>query len=262
MIIVEKFTIEQLNLAKDSMLEIKRIHAFGLEILKTAQGVLDAVIRLCKVYSDVNWDFFNARIDKAKNIIDFEGADNANHVINITSRCVEKLCELGILAAKDGGSLVTILNLSWRGVVTLLQRGKGALAVKVDVADIVLILISLANESLRCAAENWSSVLKEAVSVADAKRIFLPVKFYLINAVRISSQYPCQAFSIDRDITLCVLMISTFRISLSKGELLKSASELLGELLEPTAFHFTEFFIKFSSSETGTQVPNSVLVVH
>ncbi|XP_059632242.1 uncharacterized protein LOC132274900 [Cornus florida] len=238
MVIVENFIIEQLNLTKDSMLEIKRIHAFGLEILKIAQGVLDAVIRLCKVYSDdVNWDFINSRIDKAKNIIDFEGADNAIHVINTTSRCVEKLCELGILAAKDGGSLVTILNLSWRGVVTLLQLGKGALAVKVDVADIVLTLISLANESLRCAAENWSSVLKEAVSVADAKRIFLPVKFYLINAVRISSQYPCQAFSIYRDITLCVLMISTFRISLSKVELLKSASELLGELLEPTAFH-------------------------
>uniref|UniRef100_A0A5B7BF73 Uncharacterized protein n=1 Tax=Davidia involucrata TaxID=16924 RepID=A0A5B7BF73_DAVIN len=237
-IVVEKFTFEQLNLMKDSISEIKRIHAFGLEVLKVAQVVLDAVIRLCRVYSHaVNWDLFNARTEKDKSSIDCEEADNAYHVVNITKCTVEKLCELGILAANDGGSLVTILNLSWKGVVNLLQLGKGSLTLKVNVADIILTLISLANESLRSAAETWSSSVTEMVSVADAKRMFLPVKFYLINAVRISSQYPIQAFSIYKDITRCILMISTFRISLSKEKLRKSASELLAELLEPTSFH-------------------------
>ncbi|KAA8548482.1 hypothetical protein F0562_000251 [Nyssa sinensis] len=237
-IVVEKFTFEQLNLTKDSILEIKRIQAFGLEVLKVAQVVLDAVIRLCRVYSHtVNWDLFNAGAEKEKSSIDCEEADSANHVVNITRCSVEKLCELGILAANDGGNLVTILNLSWKGVVNLLQLGKGALTLKVNVADIILTLISLANESLRCAAETWSSSLKEMVSVAEAKRMFLPVKFYLINAVRISSQYPCQAFSVYKDITLCILVISSFRISWSKEEFLKSASEVLAELLEPTSFH-------------------------
>ncbi|KAL7219973.1 hypothetical protein ACSBR2_012939 [Camellia fascicularis] len=238
MVTVEKFTFELLNLTNSSISEIKRIHEFGSEVLKVGQQVLDAVIRLCRVYSNaVNWDFLDARTEKEKNGSDCEEADKANHVINIAKCTVKQLCELGVLAANDGGSLVSMLNLSWKGVVTLLQLGKGALAIKLDVANIILTLISLANESLRCAAETWSSLLTETVSVQESKRIFLPVKFYLINAVRISSQYPCQAFSAYKDITLCVLMISTFRILLSKEELLKSASEVLADLLEPASFH-------------------------
>ncbi|CAL5337308.1 unnamed protein product [Camellia sinensis] len=238
MVTVEKFTFELLNLTNSSISEIKRIHEFGSEVLKVGQQVLDAVIRLCRVYSNaVNWDFLDARTEKDKNGSDCEEADKANHVISIAKCTVKQLCELGVLAANDGGSLVSMLNLSWKGVVTLLQLGKGALAIKLDVANIILTLISLANESLRCAAETWSSLLTETVSVQEAKRIFLPVKFYLINAVRISSQYPCQAFSAFKDITLCVLMTSTFRILLSKEELLKSASEVLADLLEPASFH-------------------------
>lgn len=132
---------------------------------------------------------------------------------------------------------MSILNLSWKGVVTLLQIGKGALAVKINIPDIILTLISLANEPLKCVAETWSSSPKEKISVIEAKRIFLPVKFYLINAVRIISHYPSQAFSRYKDITICTLMISSFRISLSREEELKSASEALAELLEPTSFH-------------------------
>ncbi|XP_057497814.1 LOW QUALITY PROTEIN: uncharacterized protein LOC130782504 [Actinidia eriantha] len=238
MIVTEQFTFEQLNLTKVSISEIKRIQPFASEVLKVAQLVLDAVIRLCKVYSNaVNLDFVDARTEKDNNSTDCEEADTANHVINITKCTVKQLCELGVLAANDGGSLVTMLNLSWKGVVTLLQLGKGAFAMKLNVADILLTLVSLANESLRCAAETWFFLPLETVSVSEAKRIFLPVKFYLINAVRISSQYPCQAFSVYKDIALCVVMISTFKILLSK-EHLKSASEVLVELLEPISFHF------------------------
>ncbi|KAK3006672.1 hypothetical protein RJ639_017419 [Escallonia herrerae] len=236
MLTVAKFILEQLNLIKDSVMEIKRIHSHGSQLLKVAQVVLDAVIRLCRVYfNGVKCDLFVAKTEEERNSC--EENDIADHVINTTRCTVEKLCELGILAAKGGGNLVSVLNLSWKGVVTLLQLGKGALAVKVNIADIIFTLLSLANKSLRFAAETWSYLLKEKVSVAEAKRIFLPVKFYLINAVRIISHYPSQAFSVYKDITLCIVMISTFRISLSKEELLKSASDALAELLEPTSFH-------------------------
>lgn len=154
------------------------------------------------------------------------------HVANIIKCVVEKLSEIGVQAANGGGSLVTILNVSWKGVVTVLQLSRGELAAKVNVADIIMTLISLVNESLRCGVEAWFSQQKEAVSVNEARRIFVPVKFYLINTVKICSLFPSQAVLAYKDITLCVLIISTLRISLSHEKHLKAPSEVLVELLE------------------------------
>ncbi|CAA7018358.1 unnamed protein product [Microthlaspi erraticum] len=66
-----------------------------------------------------------------------------------------------MLAARDGGNLVTILNTSWKGVITLLQIDKQILVSKVDIGDIILKLISLIKEPLRFAAEAWSCSVKE-----------------------------------------------------------------------------------------------------
>ncbi|XP_022870168.1 uncharacterized protein LOC111389483 isoform X2 [Olea europaea var. sylvestris] len=237
MLSLGNFISEQLNLTKDSVSEIK-IHTLVPELLKGVQVALDAVTRLCRVYSDgVNWDIYLLKTKEVESITDIKEAENADPVINMIKCTIEKLCELGVLAADNGGSLVSLLNMSWKGVVTLLQLGNGALAAKVNIAGVIMTLISLANESLRCAAGTWSASLKEMVSVSEAKRIYLPVKFYLINAVRIISQYQCEALSLYRDITHCVIMILTFRISLSKVEPLKSASEVLAEILEPTSLH-------------------------
>lgn len=207
-------------------------------MVKVTQLVIDAVIRLCRVYSQaVNQEFCdgNRNPEKDKNCMEFEATSNVTHVSNITKCAIEKLCELGILAANDGGSLVTILNVSWKGVVSLLQLGKETLAVKVSVADIILTLLSLVNESLRCAAKAWNSSLKETISVTEARRIFVPVKFYLINAVKISSLYPSQAYLVYREITHCIMIILTLKISMSNEEHMKTASEVLTELLEQTS---------------------------
>ena len=208
------------------------------EVLKMVYNVLDAATRLCKVYcNSVNWDLYDERTEQTRDQTDPEELNIVDHIINITKCTVEKLCEVGILAGNDGGNLVNLLNLSWKGVVSLLQLGRGKLALKVNVADIIVSLITLANDSLRCAAQLWSCSLKEKVLSTEAKRIFLPVKFYLINAVRIISHYPSQAFMVYKDIILCVIMISAFKISLSREELLKAAGEAMTELLEPTSFH-------------------------
>lgn len=167
--------------------------------------------------------------------MDCEKTCVTNHILNITTVAVEKLFELGVLAANDGGSLVAILNVSWKGLVTLLQLAKGKLPVKVKVADIIVTLISLVNGSLKCAAEAWSSFPKETVSVTEARRIFVPIKFYLINAVKISSLYPSQVYMVYRDLTLCVLMISTFKLLVSHEKLMKNVCEVMAELLEKTS---------------------------
>ncbi|XP_077250899.1 holliday junction resolvase isoform X2 [Tasmannia lanceolata] len=202
-----------------------------------AQVVLDAAIKLCRVYSQaIKWDSYVVNTDEDENSMNNQRVDNVTHIINIVTCTIENLYELGILAASGGGNLVTILNISWKGVVTLLQLGKGALADKINIGDVIQTLISLATESLRCTAELWSSASKETLTIVEAKRSFLPIKFYLINAVRICSQYPSQALGVYKEISLCVLMISAFGISLSKETHLKAASESLAEFLEPTSF--------------------------
>ncbi|KAH6786814.1 hypothetical protein C2S52_006366, partial [Perilla frutescens var. hirtella] len=234
---LENFIAEQFSLMKDLVSEIKRIPAIGPELLKAAQMTVDGATRLCKVYCNgVKWDIYRAKTENESSR-DCEETENGDHIVHVTNCTIKKLCELGTAAANDGGSLVSLLNISWKGVVSLLQFGRGSLAAKVNITDIIMNLISLASESLRCAADTWSSSTKEDVSVAEAKRIFLPVKFYLINAVRIVSQYQSQALLVYKEILLLVVMILTFRIALSMVGHLKSASEVLAEILEPTSLH-------------------------
>ncbi|XP_073056687.1 uncharacterized protein [Primulina eburnea] len=234
---IENFISEQLSLTKDLASEIKRIHTLGSELLKATLVAIDEATRLCRVYCDgVNWDIFLAQTED-DNVRDCKEAEKGDHIIQITNCTIEKLCELGVVAANDAGSLVSLLNISWKGVVTLLQFGKGALAVKVNVTSVIVTLISLARESLRCAAQTLSVLEEDKDSEAEAKRIFRLAKFYLINAVRISSHYPMQALPAYKEITLCVVVILTIRISLSLVQHLKSASEILSKIVEPTSFH-------------------------
>ncbi|KAJ1435746.1 hypothetical protein SESBI_04693 [Sesbania bispinosa] len=175
----------------------------------------------------INWeacDEKQLRLDKPANV---------GHAINITKCAIEKMSQIGVLAANHGGNSVNILNVSWKGVVSLLQIGGGRFT-EVNVADIVVALLALITEPLKVATEAWSSSLNETISITEAKRIFVPVKFYLINAVKICSLYPCQTYKLYREITHCVLMITSFSIFASTENLLKCASAVITELLEET----------------------------
>ncbi|KAI4338182.1 hypothetical protein L6164_016526 [Bauhinia variegata] len=227
---VEKFILEVLILTKDSVSDVKKNESFGAEILKITHIVIDAVIKLCKVSDEsVNWETFDEKP------LSLRKPDSGDYVINITNCAIEKLSQIGVIAANNGGNSVNILNVSWKGVVSLLQIGRGNLAEKVKIANVVVTLLTLVTEHLKCAAEAWCSSQKETISVPEAKRIFVPVKFFLINAVKICSFYPCQAYAIYREIILCVLMVSTFRIELNKKIPLKSACMVITELLEQTS---------------------------
>ncbi|KAM0985685.1 hypothetical protein ACFX13_013145 [Malus domestica] len=255
--IVEKFLVEQLNLIKDSISEIKRIEPFE-SVGKVMLEVIDAVIRLCGAYARaVNWESWEEKLERDKTGTHFEGVSNMNHVITVIKYTIEKLCEIGVVAANNGGSLVKVLNFTWKGVVSLLQLGEGVFATKVNVADIVSNLISLVNESLKCAAEAWSSSLNDAISVTEARKTFLPINFYLINAIKISTLYPCQAYLLQREITNCILMISTFKISLSNEKLLKTAAEVFVELLEKASLDL--LFSLLNSSQVKQEFKVEIL---
>ncbi|KAK9160126.1 hypothetical protein Syun_006467 [Stephania yunnanensis] len=235
MLTAEKFVVEQLNLVKASILDIKRINSIASEVMKSVQEVLNSSVKLCKTYAQVLKSEADGMIDDKNGTIDGERLDNVNYVGKLLTFTTDFMYELGIIAATADANLVTILNISWKGVVALLQLGNEGLAAKVNVADIISSLISLATGSLKHTAESWSSKCKEGVTVNEAKRSVLPVKFYLINAVRILSQCPCKVSTIYKDITQCVLMISTLGISLCREPHLKASSEALVEFLEPTS---------------------------
>ncbi|GAB2211055.1 hypothetical protein Droror1_Dr00016346 [Drosera rotundifolia] len=234
----EKFILELLTLTKDLISHAERIASIGPDLLKDTQLVLDAVTKLCRTYSEaVKWDLYDAKMDKENNSMHNGEVPDVYFVTNLIKCTIGKMSELGILAGSGGGSLVQILNLSWKGVVSLLQLGKNVLAETVNVAEIITMLITQAKDSIRNAVEAWSSPMQETISFAEAKRVFLPTKFYLINAVRISSQYPYQAYSVYREITLYILMVSTFGVTVSKNALLKDVGHMVEEHLKPTAMH-------------------------
>ncbi|XP_021762635.1 uncharacterized protein LOC110727378 [Chenopodium quinoa] len=241
----DKFILEHLNLIKELISEFKKIHSLTSELLRGVELALDSMMKLCKVYSQtVNWDLWSQTAVQDSSSLDGERAVDFNHVVKIIKFTIEKLSELGTLAADSGGSLVTILNMSWKGVVSLLQLGEGKLAEKINVGDIILTLFSLATDSLKCAAETWYSSLDQTISVIEAKRAFLPIKFYLINAARISSQYPHQAFSVYQDATLCILLLTTLRVTFSRETSLKNVCEAMEELLKPTSLHVLKSLLK------------------
>ncbi|XP_026388081.1 uncharacterized protein LOC113283136 isoform X1 [Papaver somniferum] len=244
LVLVERYVSECLNVAKVSISEFKRIQSStSSELLKVTQLILDASVRLCRTYSqalnlDSYCDIVMRTEDEEQSSLEREKLDSVNLVINLVKCTVDQLGELGLLATVGGGSLVKILNVSWKGVVGLLQLGKGVLVSKINVSDIIMKLISLATESLRCASGCWSSskVSKEDITSSEAKRIFFPVKFYLLNAFRLSSLYTSEAVKVYSEIGLFVLMISAFGISLSKEtSRLRAPSEALAEILEPAS---------------------------
>ncbi|XP_019461972.1 PREDICTED: uncharacterized protein LOC109361106 [Lupinus angustifolius] len=222
------FILEVLNVTKDSISDAKKIESFGPEILKVSHMIIEAVIKLCKVRSElVNLETYDDKL------LSLDKPTNVGHAIKITRCAIEKLSQIGVIAAKNGGSSVNILNASWKGVVSLLQIGGGHFA-EVNIAKILLTLLALITEPLKLAAEAWSSTLKDNVSVTEAKRIVVPVKFYMINAVKICSLYPHQAHTVHREITLCVLMVTSFWIFVINEKLLKCASAVVTEVLEGT----------------------------
>lgn len=213
----------------------QKVESFSSEIFKAVQGVIDSIVHLCKEFSPTVTQCVNEM--KTNGNVGIARMDEGNTVCNLVSMItmgVKSMSELGMLAARDGGNLVTILNTSWKGVITLLQIDKQTLASKVDVGEIIIKLLSLIKESLRFAAEAWSCSVKENISATEARRVFLPVKFYLINAVKVAALFPSQASMVFKEISLCILMISAFKVPLSQQPHGQYASEVMTDLLEKT----------------------------
>ncbi|CAN6321494.1 unnamed protein product [Urochloa humidicola] len=240
------FISELLSMTESSIMDNKKIHGAAMDIARAAPVFLDEMAKLCRAYSEaIKADNCKMSILDEDTTVKHSEGDLASDVTRITSSTIQTLCKLGTYAASSGGSQVALLNASWKGVVSLLQSSRGMIEEKVNVREIILTLLSLSTESLRVAAETWCAPL-EAIGTSEARRAFLPIKFFLINTVRICSAYPSEAMSIYKNIIRCALVITSASILFSKKPQLKAANEALVELLEPTLFVLVYTLMKSS----------------
>ncbi|CAM0870709.1 unnamed protein product [Alopecurus aequalis] len=240
------FISELLTLTERSIVD-KVIHGAAAHVAKAAPAFLDETIKLCRAYCEAaKSDVCRMSMLAEERTVKHEVPDLTSDVTRITTCTIQTLCKLGTYAASSGGSQVALLNVSWKGVVSLLQLGKGLIEVKVSVSDIISTLISLVIESLRVAADAWCTSLQEVLGISEARRALLPIKFFLINAVRVCSVYPSEALTIYKDIIRCVLVVSSSSILFSRDPLLKAANEALVELLEPSSFLLLDTLMKSS----------------
>uniref|UniRef100_A0A0D3FDQ0 Uncharacterized protein n=1 Tax=Oryza barthii TaxID=65489 RepID=A0A0D3FDQ0_9ORYZ len=226
---VGDFILELLTLTESSILD-KKLGTTG-HVAKAAPVFLDETIKLCRVYSEAaKSDQCIMSMPKEETTEEHKETDLTSNIAQITACTIQSLCKIGTHAASSGGSQVILLNISWKGIISLLQLGKGMVEEKVNVREIILIPISVAIESLRVATERWCVPLQEVLGTAEARRAFLPIKYFLTNAVRICSIYPSEAMAIYK--------------SIIRNPRLKAASELLFELLEPSSFLLLDTLMK------------------
>uniref|UniRef100_A0A0E0NPJ6 Uncharacterized protein n=1 Tax=Oryza rufipogon TaxID=4529 RepID=A0A0E0NPJ6_ORYRU len=240
---VGDFILELLTLTESSILD-KKLGTTG-HVAKAAPVFLDETIKLCRVYSEAaKSDQCIMSMPKEETTEEHKETDLTSNIAQITACTIQSLCKIGTHAASSGGSQVILLNISWKGIISLLQLGKGMVEEKVNVREIILIPISVAIESLRVATERWCVPLQEVLGTAEARRAFLPIKYFLTNAVRICSIYPSETMAIYKSIIRCALLISHSSILFCRNPQLKAASELLFELLEPSSFLLLDTLMK------------------
>ncbi|XP_015690770.1 uncharacterized protein LOC102707106 [Oryza brachyantha] len=241
---VGDFILELLTLTESSILDNKKLGSTG-HVAKAAPVFLDETIKLCRgCFEAAKSDQCIMSMPKEEIIVEHKEPDLVSNVAQITACTIQSLCKIGTYAASSGGSQVILLNISWKGIISLLQLGKGTIEGKVNVREIILIPISIAIESLRIATETWCVPLQEVLGTTEARRAFLPIKYFLMNAVRICSIYPSEAMAIYKNIIRCALVISYSSILFCRNPQLKAASELVFELLEPSSFLLLDTLMK------------------
>ena len=107
LLVVEDFISEQLNLIKDSISDIKKMHSES-KILKAGQELLGAAIRLSSIYCrsiNSNSDLMQTYQKDGISVNDGR-KEVMPHIVHIASYTIENLYELGILATTGGGNLV------------------------------------------------------------------------------------------------------------------------------------------------------------
>lgn len=222
------------------------------EFQKTAQELLGEAL---KVLVKLRTIFTSICEEKS-----FESLDDATlERAHIICYGVSAFTDLGRFAAANGRDWVGLLNVAWKGVTALLQTttGKETMSNLVDIHQIIAMMIGCSQEALKNAAESWKMVLEEkdaAANTAELKRLCIPVKFFLINVIRIITHYPCQAVDAFNDIADCGLKITSLKHELSKHPCLKFAAEAIVETLEPSLFILLCTLLNSSELELSLKV--------
>ncbi|KAH7439548.1 hypothetical protein KP509_04G066400 [Ceratopteris richardii] len=188
-----------------------------------------------------------------------EGSDSSNGTIEyacIVRSGVSTFMEIGKFAAVNGRDWVGMLNITWKGVIALLQtvNGKDIMSKLLDIHEIIRVIIGCTMESLNSAAESCDVLIQEKKdmnNISELKRLCIPVKFFLLNLIRVVTYFPWHAVDAFDDIIECGLHIILLRVEMSESSYMKSVAEAIVEIVEPNLFILLRTL--FTSSEIKLQ---------
>ncbi|KAL3685896.1 hypothetical protein R1sor_003918 [Riccia sorocarpa] len=173
--------------------------------------------------------------------------------LQVVSSSIRSLVELGDLSTKGGAGSLRILNISWKSVAALLSRDEGCdfVASGVDVTRIMTALLCHAVQSLKVPVQAFLSSPDSGEK--DARRLSIPVKFFLQIAERLSLNYPHKAIIAGSSISLSLSKILA-SLLLEYGVARKADLQVFAELIIPSAVEIAHHLLKAESVEEEKKI--------
>ncbi|GBG93250.1 hypothetical protein CBR_g61877 [Chara braunii] len=186
--------------------------------------------------------------------------------VRVVATTCYALFEMATASSRQKSLNFAIANLTWKGLVSLLQdrEGRAVIAQVVDIPEIINTLISLMVEAFQTALRAWIAENQQAKAdsgnpddqqqqrkqacggptekdLERSKKRCIPIKFFLLNLMRICCTYPSEAMSgtSGKEIISYVVQVSAvILVQPAAGHcLLPSAAVLaLTELVGPILF--------------------------
>ncbi|BFI25790.1 hypothetical protein MPTK2_1g24360 [Marchantia polymorpha subsp. ruderalis] len=175
--------------------------------------------------------------------------------LRIVASSIRSLSELGDLSTRGGAISLGLLNVSWKSVVALLQleEGRDSVASAVDITNIFSSLLHHSVQALKAAVKSW--LVSSNSGERDARRLCIPVKFFLQMAEKISSFYPQKAVIASASIISILSKVYASLLLRYKDVVIqKTAMQVLAELVIPTAIDVLHNLLKAQSVDKELKV--------
>ncbi|CAM6127138.1 unnamed protein product [Calypogeia fissa] len=179
---------------------------------------------------------------------------NLPTALRIVASSIQSFVELGKLSTSSGETSLALLNISWKSILALLQveEGREVVASVVDIPSIIITLISNAVDSTKRAMETW--IVKSSDSgQKEARKLCIPIKFFLLTAQKISAVYPQKAAMATRNIISCASKVVA---CLLQKDLIahKATTEAFAEHVVPSAFSLLQNLLNDPSLQEDLKI--------
>ncbi|KAL2653951.1 hypothetical protein R1flu_022079 [Riccia fluitans] len=173
--------------------------------------------------------------------------------LKLVSSSITSLVELGGLSTKGGAGSLGLMNISWKSVAALLLREEGCdfLASEVDVTPILTALLRHAVQALKVPIQTFLSSSESGER--DARRLCIPVKFFLQIAERIASLFPYKAIMASSSIALSLSQILA-SLLLQYGVARRADLQVFSELIVPSTLDISHHLLRARNVEEEKKI--------